>query len=146
MDSKISTNWVTASRRRSVCGCSAYRYQLHVYVFITLMRSTSTHYSWTNKNFYQRGDDWLIVTRWEQLIAMRDQLTFVEMVTWYAHYPVLYALRSVMHRRNDWGESDSSVPLICFQKAYINKRPVSDHLVEASLTVSNPHVSACHHC
>ncbi|KAF9031789.1 WSC-domain-containing protein [Hymenopellis radicata] len=48
-----------------------------------------THYSWTNKNFYQRGDDWLIVTRWEQLIAMRDQLTFVEMVTW-----------------NDWGESD----------------------------------------
>ncbi|KAJ3732630.1 glycosyl hydrolase family 71-domain-containing protein [Lentinula guzmanii] len=46
-----------------------------------------THYD--NKNFYLRGDDWLLITRWEQLISMRDQLTFVEMVTW-----------------NDYGESD----------------------------------------
>ncbi|KAE9396148.1 WSC-domain-containing protein [Gymnopus androsaceus JB14] len=35
-----------------------------------------THYD--SKNFYLRGDDWLINNRWEQLIAMRDQLTFVE--------------------------------------------------------------------
>ncbi|KAK0461733.1 glycoside hydrolase family 71 protein [Desarmillaria tabescens] len=48
-----------------------------------------THYSWADKNFYLRGDDWLIANRWEQLISMRDQLTFVEMVTW-----------------NDYGESD----------------------------------------
>lgn len=40
----------------------------------------STHYDY--KNFYQRGDDWLIVSRWEQLIEMRDQLPMVEMVTW----------------------------------------------------------------
>ncbi|KAF9529116.1 glycosyl hydrolase family 71-domain-containing protein [Crepidotus variabilis] len=51
-----------------------------------------THYSY--KNFYQRGDDWLIVNRWEQLVSMRSQLTFVEMVTW-----------------NDWGESDYFGPV-----------------------------------
>ncbi|KIK68677.1 glycoside hydrolase family 71 protein [Collybiopsis luxurians FD-317 M1] len=42
-----------------------------------------------DKNFYLRGDEWLINNRWEELFQMRDQLTFVEMVTW-----------------NDWGESD----------------------------------------
>ncbi|PFH50093.1 glycoside hydrolase family 71 protein, partial [Amanita thiersii Skay4041] len=51
-----------------------------------------THYGY--KNFLQRSDDWLINSRWEQLIAMRDQLTFVEMVTW-----------------NDYGESDYFGPI-----------------------------------
>ncbi|KAF9450512.1 glycoside hydrolase family 71 protein [Macrolepiota fuliginosa MF-IS2] len=46
-----------------------------------------THYDY--KNFYQRGDDWLIVNRWEQLVGMRDSVPMVEMVTW-----------------NDFGESD----------------------------------------
>ncbi|KAJ4468794.1 glycoside hydrolase [Lentinula aciculospora] len=46
-----------------------------------------THYDY--KNFYLRGDEWLLIARWEQLISMRDQLTFVEMVTW-----------------NDYGESN----------------------------------------
>ena len=32
---------------------------------------------------YQRGDEWLINTRWEQVVGMRDQLTFLEIVTWY---------------------------------------------------------------
>jgi hypothetical protein len=41
----------------------------------------STHFGY--KNFYLRGDDWLIANRWEQLVAMRDKLTFVEMVTWW---------------------------------------------------------------
>jgi hypothetical protein len=41
---------------------------------------SSAHLSY--KNFYLRGDDWLIVSRWEQLMAMRDTLTFVELVTW----------------------------------------------------------------
>jgi glucan endo-1,3-alpha-glucosidase len=34
------------------------------------------------KAFYQRGDNWLLNNRWEQLIAMRNELTFVEMLTW----------------------------------------------------------------
>ncbi|KAJ4495692.1 glycosyl hydrolase family 71-domain-containing protein [Lentinula edodes] len=46
-----------------------------------------THLS--SKNFYLRGDDWLIINRWDQLFQLRDQLTFVEMVTW-----------------NDYGESN----------------------------------------
>ncbi|KAF8881503.1 glycosyl hydrolase family 71-domain-containing protein [Infundibulicybe gibba] len=51
-----------------------------------------THFSY--KNFYQRGDNWLINTRWEQLVAMRNQLTFIELVTW-----------------NDFGESDYFGPI-----------------------------------
>lgn len=47
---------------------------------------SSTHLS--SKNFYLRGDDWLIVSRWEQLMAMRDTLTFVELVTWCEAYPL----------------------------------------------------------
>ncbi|TFK29164.1 hypothetical protein FA15DRAFT_632705 [Coprinopsis marcescibilis] len=47
-----------------------------------------------SKNFYLRGDDWLINSRWEQLVGMRDQLTFIEMLTW-----------------NDYGESDYFGPV-----------------------------------
>jgi len=47
-----------------------------------------------SKNFMQRSDDWLINSRWEQLISMRNDLTFVEMVTW-----------------NDYGESDYFGPV-----------------------------------
>ncbi|KAJ3921768.1 glycosyl hydrolase family 71-domain-containing protein [Lentinula edodes] len=39
-----------------------------------------THYNY--KNFYLRGDAWLFLTRWEELISMRDQLRFVEVLTW----------------------------------------------------------------
>ncbi|KAJ4483776.1 glycoside hydrolase family 71 protein [Lentinula aciculospora] len=49
-----------------------------------------THYgsdSW-NKNWIYRGDDWLFVRRWEQLIAMRDQVDIVQIISW-----------------NDYGES-----------------------------------------
>jgi len=65
----------------------------HVYQWLGIVRQSSniamdyvnltvhsSHFGY--KNFYLRGDDWLIVNRWEQLVAMRDQLTFVEMVTW----------------------------------------------------------------
>ncbi|KAL0946528.1 hypothetical protein HGRIS_012737 [Hohenbuehelia grisea] len=51
-----------------------------------------THYSY--KNFLQKSDNWLLNTRWEQLVGMRDKLTFVEMVTW-----------------NDYGESDYFGPI-----------------------------------
>jgi glucan endo-1,3-alpha-glucosidase len=44
----------------------------------------SAHHSY--KNWYQRGENWLINNRWEQLIAMRNQLTFIEMETWYCIY------------------------------------------------------------
>ncbi|KAF5376288.1 hypothetical protein D9615_008530 [Tricholomella constricta] len=51
-----------------------------------------THYNY--KNWYQRGDNWLLITRWEQLMAMRDRLTFVELVSW-----------------NDYGESHYMGPI-----------------------------------
>ncbi|KXN92547.1 Glucan endo-1,3-alpha-glucosidase agn1 [Leucoagaricus sp. SymC.cos] len=46
-----------------------------------------THYDY--KNFYLRGDNWLISSRWEQLVEMRNDIPMVEMITW-----------------NDFGESD----------------------------------------
>ncbi|KAK7056687.1 hypothetical protein VNI00_002404 [Paramarasmius palmivorus] len=51
-----------------------------------------THYSKDNR--YLRGDDWLINTRWEEIVQMRDNITFVEMVAW-----------------NDFGESSYMGPL-----------------------------------
>ncbi|KAF9456639.1 glycosyl hydrolase family 71-domain-containing protein [Collybia nuda] len=51
-----------------------------------------THYDY--KNWYQRGDDWLIITRWEQLMAMRNTITFAEMISW-----------------NDYGESHYFGPI-----------------------------------
>ncbi|KAG5732567.1 Glucan endo-1,3-alpha-glucosidase agn1, partial [Termitomyces sp. T112] len=39
-----------------------------------------THYDY--KNFLHKSDDWLYLTRWNQLMAMRDQLTFVEVISW----------------------------------------------------------------
>ncbi|KAJ7479212.1 glycosyl hydrolase family 71-domain-containing protein [Mycena latifolia] len=51
-----------------------------------------THLS--DKNRLLRSDNWLINTRWEQIVAMRNKLTFVEMVTW-----------------NDFGESDYFGPV-----------------------------------
>lgn len=52
--------------------------------YLTAISTCSTHLS--DKNFYLRGDDWLINNRWEQLVEMRDKLTFVEMVTWYVSF------------------------------------------------------------
>ncbi|KAJ7777620.1 glycosyl hydrolase family 71-domain-containing protein [Mycena maculata] len=46
-----------------------------------------THLS--DKNRLLRSDDWLLNSRWNQLVQMRDDIQFVEMVTW-----------------NDFGESD----------------------------------------
>ncbi|KAF9068887.1 glycosyl hydrolase family 71-domain-containing protein [Rhodocollybia butyracea] len=46
------------------------------------------------KGTYYRGDDWLLLTRWEELVDMRNDLTFVEMVTW-----------------NDFGESSYFGPI-----------------------------------
>ncbi|KAJ6631487.1 glycoside hydrolase [Mycena sp. CBHHK59/15] len=56
-----------------------------------------THYgpdSW-NKNWIYRGDDWLFVRRWEQLIAMREHIDIVQVISW-----------------NDYGESHYICPTI----------------------------------
>lgn len=55
-----------------------------------------THYgpdSW-NKNWIYRGDDWLFVRRWEQLIAMRDRVDIAQVISW-----------------NDYGESHYIGPI-----------------------------------
>ncbi|KAJ7287067.1 glycoside hydrolase [Mycena rebaudengoi] len=56
-----------------------------------------THYgpeSW-NKNWIYRGDNWLLVRRWEQLIAMREHVDIVQVISW-----------------NDYGESHYICPKI----------------------------------
>ena len=55
-----------------------------------------THFgasSW-NKNWLYRSDNWLYATRWEQLIAMRQQVKSLEILTW-----------------NDYGESSYIGPI-----------------------------------
>ena len=43
-----------------------------------------THYGADtyNKNWIYRSDDWLYNTRWEQLIANRDKVNMVELISW----------------------------------------------------------------
>lgn len=74
-----------------------------------LLSSPSTHFSY--KNFYLRGDDWLIVSRWQELMQMRDALTFVELVTWCVIRLIglVYWFAwtdKLKPYRNDYGESD----------------------------------------
>ncbi|KAI0292805.1 glycoside hydrolase family 71 protein [Russula brevipes] len=55
-----------------------------------------THYgpkSW-NKNWIYRGDDWLLVRRWERLIACRNAIDIVQVISW-----------------NDYGESHYLAPV-----------------------------------
>ncbi|KAL1744819.1 glycoside hydrolase family 71 protein [Schizophyllum fasciatum] len=55
-----------------------------------------THYgkdSW-DKNWIYRGDDWLYVRRWEQILAMRDRIDIVQVISW-----------------NDYGESHYIAPV-----------------------------------
>ncbi|KAF8910820.1 glycosyl hydrolase family 71-domain-containing protein [Mucidula mucida] len=55
-----------------------------------------THYgpdTW-NKNWVYRGDDWLFVRRWEQLIARRNDIDIVQVISW-----------------NDYGESHYIGPI-----------------------------------
>ncbi|KAI0753394.1 glycoside hydrolase family 71 protein [Daedaleopsis nitida] len=76
------------------------RHHIHHLDGRTFMAAVSpwffTHYgpeSW-NKNWIYRGDDWLFVRRWEQIIAMRDQIDIVQIVSW-----------------NDYGESHYIAPV-----------------------------------
>ncbi|KAI0279099.1 glycoside hydrolase family 71 protein [Russula aff. rugulosa BPL654] len=55
-----------------------------------------THYgpeSW-NKNWIYRGDDWLLVRRWEYLLAQRSAIDIVQVISW-----------------NDYGESHYLAPV-----------------------------------
>jgi glucan endo-1,3-alpha-glucosidase len=38
------------------------------------------HYSF--KNWFYGGDDWLWQTRWEQLVANRDKIDIVQIISW----------------------------------------------------------------
>ncbi|TFY55802.1 hypothetical protein EVG20_g9185 [Dentipellis fragilis] len=55
-----------------------------------------THYgpdSW-NKNWIYRGDDWLLVRRWEYLLSQRNHIDIVQLISW-----------------NDYGESHYVAPV-----------------------------------
>ncbi|KAH9935091.1 glycoside hydrolase family 71 protein [Epithele typhae] len=76
------------------------RHHIHHLGGRTFMAAVSpwffTHYgenSW-NKNWIYRGDDWLYVRRWEQLVAARDTVDIVQIVSW-----------------NDFGESHYIGPI-----------------------------------
>ncbi|KAF8983616.1 glycosyl hydrolase family 71-domain-containing protein [Cyathus striatus] len=84
--------WPQGNYAKSTSDDDYYINQLGTKYATTVSGWLYTHFSY--KNFYLRGDDWLVVSRWEQLMTLRDTLTFVEMVTW-----------------NDYGESDYYGPI-----------------------------------
>ncbi|KAM5537876.1 hypothetical protein V8D89_008352 [Ganoderma adspersum] len=76
------------------------RHHIHHLDGRTFMAAVSpwffTHYgadSW-NKNWIYRGDDWLLVRRWEQLVAARDEVDIVQIISY-----------------NDYGESHYVGPI-----------------------------------
>ncbi|KAI0366749.1 glycoside hydrolase family 71 protein [Pilatotrama ljubarskyi] len=76
------------------------RHHIHHLGGRTFMAAVSpwffTHYgadSW-NKNWIYRSDDWLYVRRWEQLIASRERVDIVQIISW-----------------NDFGESHYIGPI-----------------------------------
>jgi len=84
--------WPQGNYAENTAGDLYYIGQLGAKYATTVSVWMYTHFSY--KNWYLRGDDWLINSRWEEIISMRDSLTFVEMVTW-----------------NDFGESDYFGPI-----------------------------------
>ncbi len=62
-----------------------------------------------------RGDDWLYVRRWEQLIAMRVQVNIVQIISWNGGSPVpLFPAHTYPHRcvlLTDYGESHYIGPI-----------------------------------
>ncbi|KAH0589728.1 hypothetical protein H2248_005449 [Termitomyces sp. 'cryptogamus'] len=90
-----------------------------------------THYDY--KNFLHKSDDWLYLTRWNQLMAMRDQLTFVEVISW-----------------NDFGESHYMGPIHGLQPSgttWVNNFPhtawqeLSAYYIHAFKTGSYPTIT-----
>jgi len=85
-DNSISTN--TDERYMNALGGKEYMAAVSPYFFTHFGQDT-----W-NKNWIYKGDDWLYCTRWEQLIAMRDRVQQLEILTW-----------------NDYGESSYIGPI-----------------------------------
>lgn len=68
-----------------------------------------------NKNFIYSGDNWLLVERWEQLIANRARLDLVQVLTWSASRRTTISLpcHSVLSLSciDDYGESHYLGPI-----------------------------------
>ncbi|KAF8069900.1 glycosyl hydrolase family 71-domain-containing protein [Lyophyllum atratum] len=75
--------WPTGNIDKNTDDDEYYMSQLGSRYGTTISPWMFTHYGY--KNWYQRGDNWLLLTRWEQLMAMRDRLTFIELVSWILH-------------------------------------------------------------
>ncbi|KAH9965400.1 glycoside hydrolase family 71 protein [Russula dissimulans] len=94
---------LTKDSRREEIECPALdtdRHHLRNLPHRTYMAAVSpwffTHYgpdSW-NKNWIYRGDDWLLVRRWEHLLAHRNAIDIVQVISW-----------------NDYGESHYIAPV-----------------------------------
>jgi glucan endo-1,3-alpha-glucosidase len=61
------------------------------YVLVaTCLLKTRCIQHYTGKNFIYRFDDWLFSNRWELLIANRNQVPIVEVVTWNGTPPSVF--------------------------------------------------------
>ncbi|KAG6907007.1 hypothetical protein DXG01_010975 [Tephrocybe rancida] len=71
--------WPSGDNVKTTADDRYYMSQLGTRFGTTVSPWIYTHYDY--KNFLQKSDDWLLLSRWEQLIELRDKLTFVEMVS-----------------------------------------------------------------
>ncbi|KAJ7471811.1 glycoside hydrolase [Mycena latifolia] len=102
--------WSQDSEPKTTADDEYYLGQLHDRYATTVSGGFFTHYD--SKNRILNTDDWLLPTRWEQLFGLRDNLTFVEMITWSASFCFLLLHRELTAAfRNDFGESDYYGPV-----------------------------------
>ncbi|KAF5353434.1 hypothetical protein D9756_008033 [Leucocoprinus leucothites] len=78
------------------------------------------HYDY--KNFYQRGDNWLISHRWEQIVEMRDNLHMVEMITWndFGESDYFSSIKGLQPSGTTWADGYSHLPFFELSKYYIS--------------------------
>lgn len=65
-----------------------------------------------NKNWIYRGDDWLLATRMEQLISIRNSVVMAELISWNGQSSIAYNNHVRIHAdRLDYGESHYVGPI-----------------------------------
>ncbi|KAI0048810.1 glycoside hydrolase family 71 protein [Auriscalpium vulgare] len=81
-----------------------------------------THYgpdSW-NKNWVYRGDDWLFVRRWEQVLAFRNHIDIVQVISWndYGESHYLGPIKGAQPNSQAWVDGFSHEPWLRLNAYY----------------------------
>lgn len=66
-----------------------------------------------NKDFIYRSDDWLLATRMEMIVAMRNKVEFAEIISWNGECKLnkTYSVHTQLRFAQDYGESHYIGPI-----------------------------------